>query len=213
MRKNRDYEAVPKLLSLDQKKERVDSRGDFLALLRWHSLALLNNIVTKDECAVSFHTPETKRASKQWVKKGQPGPRKATIQTFYSVLHIKYRKAKVHGTRTKKMMFILFYAKGVIYTNYLNKVKTVNTKYIKKVLARFQGEEADHVVPGLVSPLGQRPGPYRRYGPGVSGGGGVKTLRHPPYSPDLAPADFFLFPRVKSELAGLSMNQETFQKS
>ncbi len=42
---------------------------------------------------------------------------------------------------------------------------------------------------------------------------GVKTLRHPPYSPDLAPADFFLFPRVKSELAGLSVNQETFQKS
>jgi histone-lysine N-methyltransferase SETMAR len=42
---------------------------------------------------------------------------------------------------------------------------------------------------------------------------GVKTLRHPPDSPDLAPADFFLFPRVKTELAGLSMNQETFQKS
>jgi hypothetical protein len=30
---------------------------------------------------------------------------------------------------------------------------------------------------------------------------------------DLALADFFLFPRVKTELAGLSMNQETFQRS
>ncbi len=42
---------------------------------------------------------------------------------------------------------------------------------------------------------------------------GIKTLRHPPYSPDLAPADLFIFPRVKSKLAGLLMNQESFQKS
>jgi histone-lysine N-methyltransferase SETMAR len=42
---------------------------------------------------------------------------------------------------------------------------------------------------------------------------GVQMLRHPPYSPDLAPADFFLFPRVKTKLAGLSLKQETFQKS
>jgi hypothetical protein len=30
--------------------------------------------------------------------------------------------------------------------------------------------------------------------------------------PDPAPAVFFLFPRVKNELAGLSMTQESFQK-
>jgi hypothetical protein len=28
-------------------------------------------------------------------------------------------------------------------------------------------------------------------------------LPHPPYSPDLAPADFFLFRKVKEQLAGL----------
>ncbi|GFW79251.1 uncharacterized protein TNCV_2476581 [Trichonephila clavipes] len=31
---------------------------------------------------------------------------------------------------------------------------------------------------------------------------GVVTLDHPPYSPDLALADFFLFPRLKSALKG-----------
>jgi hypothetical protein len=31
--------------------------------------------------------------------------------------------------------------------------------------------------------------------------------------PDLAPADFFLIRRVKTELAGLSLKMETFQKS
>ena len=29
---------------------------------------------------------------------------------------------------------------------------------------------------------------------------GVKTVQHPPYSPDLAICDFFLFPRVKDSL-------------
>ena len=31
---------------------------------------------------------------------------------------------------------------------------------------------------------------------------GTKTASHPPYSPDLAPCNFFLFPRMKSDLKG-----------
>ncbi|EFN68500.1 Histone-lysine N-methyltransferase SETMAR, partial [Camponotus floridanus] len=30
----------------------------------------------------------------------------------------------------------------------------------------------------------------------------ITVLDHPPYSPDLAPCDYFLFPKVKSELKG-----------
>jgi hypothetical protein len=41
---------------------------------------------------------------------------------------------------------------------------------------------------------------------------GIKLIQHPPYSPDLAPADYFLFPRIKKELAGLTMTQDTFKK-
>ena len=33
----------------------------------------------------------------------------------------------------------------------------------------------------------------------------VTTLEHPPYSPDLAPADFYPFPRLKSALKGRSI--------
>jgi len=37
-----------------------------------------------------------------------------------------------------------------------------------------------------------------------------KLLEHPPYSPDLAPSDFYLFPELKLFLAGqrFSSNQE-----
>ncbi|EFN76504.1 Histone-lysine N-methyltransferase SETMAR, partial [Harpegnathos saltator] len=31
---------------------------------------------------------------------------------------------------------------------------------------------------------------------------GYELLPHPPYSPDLAPCDFFLFPNLKKSLAG-----------
>jgi len=31
---------------------------------------------------------------------------------------------------------------------------------------------------------------------------GIITLSHPPYSPDLAPCDFFLFPKMKLQLKG-----------
>ncbi len=31
-----------------------------------------------------------------------------------------------------------------------------------------------------------------------------ETLKHPPYSPDLSPADFFLFPRLKKRLRGIN---------
>jgi hypothetical protein len=40
----------------------------------------------------------------------------------------------------------------------------------------------------------------------------IKLLSHPPYSPDLAPADYFLFPQLKKDLAGITMTQEEFKK-
>ena len=38
----------------------------------------------------------------------------------------------------------------------------------------------------------------------------VKVLNHPPYSPDLSPCDFFLFPRLKKMLSG---NKHTSKSS
>ncbi len=81
-------------------------------------MAMLENIVTKDESAVSFHTPETKQQSKQWWKKGEPGP----------------IKAKVHVTTAKQMVLAFFDAKGLIYTNHVPRGTTVNATYIVEAL-------------------------------------------------------------------------------
>ncbi len=39
-----------------------------------------------------------------------------------------------------------------------------------------------------------------------------QTALPPPYSFDLAPADFLLFPKLKKKLAGITMTQERFKK-
>ena len=49
----------------------------------------MDNIVTMNESAVAFHTPETEQ--QQWLKKGTPGP----------------IEAKVHASRIKQMVLRL----------------------------------------------------------------------------------------------------------
>ncbi len=39
----------------------------------------------------------------------------------------------------------------------------------------------------------------------------IQLLPHPPYSPDLAPVDDFLFRKVKEQLAGLHLTQESLR--
>jgi hypothetical protein len=43
------------------KKERVRTSEEFLVMVGCCSMAIFDNIVTMDEPAVSFHTPETKQ--------------------------------------------------------------------------------------------------------------------------------------------------------
>ena len=43
---------------------------------------------------------------------------------------------------------------------------------------------------------------------------GMKPAQHPPYSPDLSPCDFFLFPRIKDSLRGIrSQSTEELKKA
>ncbi len=68
---------VPKLLSPEQKEERVRICTEFVAKVDRSSMAMLDQIIMMDETMVSYHSPQTKRQSKQWIEKGKPGPIKA----------------------------------------------------------------------------------------------------------------------------------------
>jgi hypothetical protein len=66
-----------KLLSEEQKKEKVRICTDFVSAVHRCSMSTLDNTVMMDETMVSYHTPETMRQSKQWIKKDLLGPMKA----------------------------------------------------------------------------------------------------------------------------------------
>jgi hypothetical protein len=42
---------------------------------------------------------------------------------------------------------------------------------------------------------------------------GIQLLEHLPYLPDLTPADFFLFKRVKEAMEGITMDQEKLKNA
>jgi histone-lysine N-methyltransferase SETMAR len=167
-------------------------------------MAMLDNIVTMDESvngSVSFNTPETKQQSKQWLPKGQLGPIKAKVQASWA----------------KQMVLAFFDAKGIIYTNYVPRETTVNANYIVEALGKFkkvfrqkrpimpEGQWFFHWDNALVHTAAVvRDWLAARQ---------VQMIEHPPYSPDLAPADFFLFPKLKMQLAGLTLTQNTFENT
>jgi hypothetical protein len=91
---------VPKLLTKEQKQERLRISQEFMELVEREGEEILGRIITMDESEVSYHTPETKRQSMQWIKKGSPGP----------------IKAKVQASRTKQMVLAFFDQQGMIFT-------------------------------------------------------------------------------------------------
>jgi len=191
---------VPKLLSQEQKEERVRTSTAFVNLVQTQSKAVLRNIITMDETAVSMHTPETKNQSKQWLKKGIPGP----------------IKAKVHATRTKQMVVAFFDSQGMVYTNYVPRGTTVNANFIvgalRRFLKAFRAKRPEMAAGEWFLHWDNAPVHTAKVVRDFLAKNHIQLLEHPPYSPDLAPADFFLFPKLKRELAGITMTQEEFKK-
>jgi hypothetical protein len=66
--------SVPKLLNGDQKKDSVDKCNSLLKLMWSTGLSVLDIDATTDESTMPFLTPETKKQSSNWSKKGQSGP-------------------------------------------------------------------------------------------------------------------------------------------
>jgi hypothetical protein len=65
-----------------------------------------------------LHTPETKQHSEQSAKKGQKG----------------LVKAKVHGSKTKRLAMVIFDSQVKIYTYNVPKETMVNPEYIRIAL-------------------------------------------------------------------------------
>ena len=191
---------VPKLLSLEQRQRRVELAEEFVRRAGTNPGAFLGSIVTMDKSAVSFHTPESKEQSKQWLPKGQSGP----------------IKAKVHTTRKKQMVMAFFDAEGPIYHHYVATGTKVNGDYIIEVMANFlkifKRKRPLKASKKWILHWDNAPVHTSTAVQDFLDAKRVVTLPHAPYSPDLAPADFWFFPKIKAALAGINIEGNSVRK-
>ena len=153
--------------------------------------AVLDALVTCNESWIYYYDPETKRPSSQWKHAGSPRPKKA-------------RQSK----STHKLLIIPFFdSTGMIYMHWVPTGQTVNKEYYVEVLREFRKRFCRK------RPVLFKSGQWHFHQDNVAVHNsilvtdylikmGIKTVRHPPYSLDLARCDFWLFPKFKEKLRG-----------
>lgn len=179
---------IPHNLTKAQKDARVDWCKRMIKKYNGGASKDVYKIVTGDESWIYAYEPETKQQSTVWVFQDEPNPTKV-------------RRAR----STSKQMVACFFGKtGHVATVPLQERKTVNSEWytticlpeifgeIRKANKRrriilHQDNASSHVSRATTDYLSTQ---------------NIELMGHPPYSPDLAPNDFFLFPYVKNKLRG-----------
>ncbi|XP_046396633.1 histone-lysine N-methyltransferase SETMAR-like [Ischnura elegans] len=179
---------VPKVLTDDQKQRRMAVAQEMLERLQAEP-NFLDKVVTGDETWVFEYDPETKRQSSEWHTTQSPKP----------------KKARMTKSRVKSMLIAFFDAKGMIHKEFVPAGQTVNGQYYAGVIRRLK-DRVHRVRPekknDWVLHHDNAPVHTCLTVTEVLARNNVATLPQPPYSPDVAPSDFFLFPRMMKDLKG-----------
>lgn len=109
---------VPRILTEQHQRQRVESAQKFLELYENEGDNLFSRIVTGDETWVHHVTPETKRQSMVWKKKGEPAP----------------KKAKTTLSAGKVMATVFWDNQGILLIDYLERGTTINAQRYCDVL-------------------------------------------------------------------------------
>ncbi|XP_011859854.1 PREDICTED: putative uncharacterized protein FLJ37770 [Vollenhovia emeryi] len=179
---------VPKVLTDDQKQRRVSACEDLLQRVE-EDLDFLDNVITGDESWIFEYDPETKRQSAEWHTAASPRP----------------KKARMSKSRVKALLIVFFDVKGVVYQEFVPPGQTVNGAFYLEVLKRLT-RRVNRVRPAIAANWKLHHDNAPRHSCFLVTDYlikiGITTVSQPPYSPDVAPADFFLFPKVKTTFKG-----------
>lgn len=197
---------VPKKLTDAQKAARVTVARSILN--DWSSkwAELKTKLITSDETWISCDTPHTRLSGQEWRMSGENPPEIPRIQ----------------NNRKKVMMTVFWDSRGPILVDFFvqSAKKGMDSSYYVDMLAK------------LLKELASKRRGIRKRGPLLLIDNapihtscqisrfleqkGIEKLEHPPYSPDIAPSDFYLFKCLKTWLRGrkftdLSELQEAMQ--
>ncbi|GFW56496.1 putative mariner transposase [Trichonephila clavipes] len=73
---------VPRLLTVDQKQQRIDNSEHCLELFKRNKQDILHRNVTMDETCIHYYTPESKKSSAEWTEAGESRPNEANPQVY-----------------------------------------------------------------------------------------------------------------------------------
>ena len=181
---------VPKALRQDQMDRRADLSLCLLNRFETNEDEFLSKIVTGDETWIYLFDPENKIQSKEWLPKGSDGP----------------KKFKADRSAKKLMATVFWDSEGIILVDFLEERKTVTAVYYAKVLRKLKKaliqKRPGKVHRGILFHHDNAPAHSSALARDVLRNFRWQILPHPPYSPDLAPSDFFLFPKLKEHLKG-----------
>jgi len=105
-------------------------------------------------------------------------------------------------------MLVCFYdSKGIIRHKFVPEGQTITGSFYLSVLERLwkriRHVRPEYSAPGSWFPLHDNAPVHRAVDvQEFLARKQVRVLHHPPYSPDLSPCDYFLFPKLKSPLKG-----------
>ena len=172
---------VQHLLTDEQKRQWVKGAKKLLQMFPKYDKKQFVNVVTGDETCINYFEPVRKVSNKIWATK-----------------HSKRPIIAKRSLSTKKVLYAIFFSgEGVAIKVPVKKGKSITGKYykdvvLKKVKKYYQKRLLHDNAPAHTSAIVTAFLKKEK----------VTVLPHPPYSPDLAPCDFFLFPKLKTFLAG-----------
>ena len=186
---------VPRMLTEAQRQARVEWCHYMIQRFNDGNSRALDLLATGDETWVYVFEPETKQQSAVWLFPGDELP-------------IKSRRCR---SANKKMVCTFFGKNGHFSTSVLEDRRTVNAAWytnvalsdlLNSIQQRHPRTGHRNVLVHHDNATAHTDMQTREFLEHRN----IQLVGHPPYSPDLAPCDFFLFPTVKSKLRGRNFN-------
>lgn len=182
---------IPHLLTDEQKRSRVQCARKILKMAKNLEKNNFSQLVTGDETWIYFFEPHRKMSNKVWATKAARRP--CIAKRTMSVRKMLY--AIFFTARGPAVQVPVPKGRGITGRFYRDVVLKKLNKYYEKIRPKsglrhiklLHDNAPAHKAAVVTDFLTRKQ---------------VTVLPHPPYSPDLSPCDFFLFPRLKKMLAG-----------
>ena len=182
---------VPHILTDEQKQKRVDAARILLDRYGHGNQQLLNNIVTGDETWIYYYEPPSREMNKVWLQKGGKKPTVAK-----------------RSRSVKKVLYTIFFdTSGIVLQTPTPQGTSVTGKYystqiLPKVKKHYEQKYPESGMQTISLHHDNAPAHSSNVVREFLTANNIDVLSHPPYSPDLAPCDFWLFSKLKKMLVG-----------